>query len=325
MNRDDVDWRGYWAACPTPFREDGNLDLETLRDLLDYYAGEGLHGVLVNGTTGEWFSQSGAERRQVVETAVEQVAGRMTVVVGCTAYTALEAADLARHAAGAGADGVASTPPPYSKPYPDEVVEYYRDIARGAEVPLMVYNWPYGTGVDMGPELADRIADVETVVAVKDSTPNTEQFYETVRAVMDRVRVFGQFMSSEGLDFLLTGTGDGTIGGGTLFGAPDPQFWEAHWRGEDDFCQEHAKRIDELFPKLWLPGGWGGIHAAYQSQLKATMTMLGQPAGWPRRPRLPLTDEASLAAIRQVLAEASLLPDHTDTETTTRRQHVSGS
>lgn len=309
MNRNDVDWRGYWAACPTPFHADGRLDLDTLGALLDYYAGEGLHGVLVNGTTGEWFSQSSAERKQVAQTAVEQVAGRLSVVVGCTAYTALEAADLARHAAGVGADGAASTPPPYSKPYPDEILEYYRDIARGADdVPLMVYNWPYGTSIDIGPELADRLVDVDTIVAVKDSTPDTAQFYETARTVMDRARVFGQFMSTEGFDALLTGVGDGTIGGGTLFGAPDPQFWEAHWRGEHDLCREHAKRIDELFPKLWLPGGWGGIYAAYQSQLKATMTMLGQPAGWPRRPRLPLTDEASLAAIRQVLVDASLLP-----------------
>lgn len=308
MFRDDVDWRGYWAACPTPFTEDGSLDLPTLRALIDFYAGAGLHGVLINGTTGEWFSQSDGERRQVAEAAVEQAAGRMTVVVGCTSYTAAQAANLARHAFGAGADGAASTPPPYSKPYPEEIVEFYRDISRAADqVPLMVYNWPYGTGVDMGPDLTGRLVDIDTVVALKDSTPNTEQFYESARTVAGRARVFGQFMSGEGFEALLFGIGDGTIGGGTLFGAPDPQFWEAYWRGDHDACREHARRIDDLFPQLWLPGGWGGHYGAYQSQLKATMTMLGQPAGWPRRPRLPVTDEAALQAIRSVLAQAGLV------------------
>ncbi|MCF6508121.1 dihydrodipicolinate synthase family protein [Blastococcus sp. MG754426] len=307
MDRTDVTWRGYWAACPTPFREDGALDLDTFRDLLDFYAGEGLHGVLVNGTSGEWFAQTDAERRAVAEAAVEHVAGRMTVVIGCTDYTADRVAGLARHAMAAGADGVASTPPPYAKPFPDEIVEFYRDISRATDAPLMVYNWPHGTSVDIGTALAERIAEVDTVVALKDSTPDVAQFHATARALAGRVRVFGQFMSTEGFEVLLGGAGDGTIGGGTLFGAPDPQFWEAFWRGDHEVCRVHAKRIDELFPRLWLPGGWAGHWGAYQSQLKAIMAMLGQPGGVPRRPRLPVTDPASLQAIREVLVQGGLL------------------
>jgi len=65
MNRDTVDWRGYFAAVPTPFNEDGSLALDLLRELLDFYVEQGLHGVLVLGTTGEWFSQSTEERRLV--------------------------------------------------------------------------------------------------------------------------------------------------------------------------------------------------------------------------------------------------------------------
>ena len=69
MDRNDVSWRGYWAACPTPYGEDGGAASSTcLRALLDYYAAQGLHGVLINGTTGEWFSQTTEERRRVAET-----------------------------------------------------------------------------------------------------------------------------------------------------------------------------------------------------------------------------------------------------------------
>lgn len=308
MNRDDVGWRGYWPACPTPFTADGSaVDTEALRALVEWYVGEGMHGIFVNGTTGEWFSQTGAERRLVAETVIDQVAGRASVVVGCTSLTARQAVELGRHAIGAGADGIGSTPPPYSKTYPDETVRYFQDISDGVEAPVMVYNWPHGTSVDIGPDLAERLAAVDNVVAIKDSTPDLAQFFETTRRVVDRVRVFGPFMSVAGLDFLLEHGGDGFIGGGSLWGAPDAEFWEAVWNGDLDAVRAHAERTDELFPKLWLPGGWGGHFGAYQSQLKALMRILGQPGGEVRLPRLPVTDEASLRRMREILAECGLL------------------
>jgi 1-pyrroline-4-hydroxy-2-carboxylate deaminase len=307
MDRNDVTWKGYWPACPTPFHADQSLDLESFRALLEWYIAQGVHGLLVNGTSGEWFSQTTEERRRVAEAAVAAAAGRVPVVVGCTSYTAREAIELATHALEYGASGISSTPPPYSKTLPDETVQYFQDISDGIDGPILVYNWPHGCSVEIDPALASRIADVEHVVGIKDSTPNAQQFYETTRTVVGRVRVFGPFMSSEGFEQLLLHGGDGFIGGGTLFGAPDPGFWEHYWAGDHDACRAHAVRTDRLFPKLWLPGGWAGRYGAYQSQLKAIMKMLGQPGGEVRRPRLPVTDEASLAAIRAVLIEESIL------------------
>ncbi len=307
MDRNDVSWQGYWAACPTPFREDESYDADAHRALLEWYVGQGLHGVLINGTTGEWFSQTPEERRLVAETAIDAVAGRMTVVIGCTAYTAREASEYARHAAAAGADGVESTAPPYVKPFDDEIVDYYEDLAAATAAPLMVYNWVHGTAVDMTADLVLRLAEIETIVALKDSTPNQQQFFETNRAVVDRLRVFGPFMSVEGYAQLKAHGGDGFIGGGSIFGAPDPQFWEDHWRGDDAACLEHARRTEALFRKLWLPGGWAGRYGGYQSQLKAIMQMLGQPGGVPRRPRLPVDDPQALREIHEVLVEFGLL------------------
>ena len=174
----------------------------------------------------------------------------------------------------------------------------------------MVYNWPHGTSVDIGPDLAARIAAVDNVVAIKDSTPDLEQFFETTKRVLGDVRVFGPFMSVAGLDFLLEHGGDGFIGGGSLWGSPDAGVLggglaRRHRRPR----YEHARRTDELFPKLWLPGGWGGQFGAYQSQLKALMRMLGQPGGEVRPPRLPVTDEASLRRLHEILVEAGLLSE----------------
>ncbi len=308
MDRDNVDWKGYWPSCPTPFKAgDESLDLEALRALLDFYVGCGCHGVLINGTVGEWFSQSESERLAVAETAIDQVAGRMTVVIGCTAYTADAVASYGRHAMAAGADGIEASAPPYSRPFPDEILQYYRDISSSVDGPLLVYNWPHGTNVEILPELFDELVEIDNVVAIKDSTPNAEQFYETTRRVADRARVFGPFMTVRGLEVLRTVGGDGCIGGGSLFGAADAEFWDSFWRGDVAFSEEHARRTEDLFPQLWLPGGWAGVHGAYQSELKAIMAMLGQPGGTTRRPRLPITDDGGLEEIRKVLIGTGLL------------------
>jgi 4-hydroxy-tetrahydrodipicolinate synthase len=307
MDRNSVDWRGYWPACPTPFKADQSLDLASYRQLLEWYIAQGVHGLFVNGTTGEWFSQTTDERKAVAETALEVAAGRVPVVVSCTGYTAIAVAELANHALAKGAAGISSTPPPYSKTFPDETVQFFTDISDSVDGPILVYNWPHGCSVDIDTPLAERLAEIDNVVGIKDSTPNTVQFFNTARTVIDRVRVFGGFMSVEGLDHMLAYGGDGFIGGGTVFGRPDPQFWESFWAADYDACRAHAERTDRLFPKLWVPGGWAGQYGAYQSQLKAIMQMVGQPGGEVRRPRLPVDDPKSLEAIRQALVEEGVL------------------
>lgn len=307
MNRDDIDWQGYFPAVVTPFTENGDLDLETLAALVEHYASEGMHGMVINGTCGEWFSQNHDERKAVAETAVSTAAGRMRVLIGCTDYTAQDIIGLARHALAAGADGVLASPPPYAKLFPNEIIAFYQEIEAGIEGPLVVYNWPHGSGVDIGPDLADELADLDKIVAIKDSTPDADQFFETSRRVRDRVRVFGPYMSERGVEVLRTEGGDGFVGGGSLWGRPDPAFWESYWAGDYESMTPHAVKGDRLFPKLWLPGGWAGLYGAYQSQLKELMRMLGQPAGHVRRPRLPVTDPASLAALRSVLVGEGLL------------------
>lgn len=307
MNRDDVSWQGYLPATVTPFTEDGDLDLGTLAELVDFYAAEGMHGVMVNGTCGEWFSQSPAERLEVARTTVQTAAGRMTVLVGTTGYTAAESAALARDAFAVGADGVVISPPPYVKLFPDEVEQYYRDITALVEGPIAVYNWPHGAGIDIDTELADRLADIDGIVAIKDSTPNGDQFFATSRTVRDRVRVFGNYMSRRGVEELLEHGGDGFIGGGALRGHAEPAFWDSYWAGEREPLFAYAEVADRMFERLWLPGGWAGKYGSYQAQLKELMRMLGQPAGHVRRPRLPITRPDYLAALREVLVDEGLL------------------
>ncbi|MEU5884381.1 dihydrodipicolinate synthase family protein [Spirillospora sp. NPDC047279] len=307
MHRDDVSWSGYWPAAPTPFTADGALDEDAWRALLRLYHRQGVHGVLVNGSTGEWFSQSPAERRRVAEIAVQELSGRVPVVVGVTAYTPAEAVEFARHAAGAGADGVLATPPPYVHPGAEEIHAFYAEVSGATDLPFMVYNWPRGVAADISahPGLARRLADLPQVVAIKDSTGDWPRMLDTVEAVSDRVRVFGSFLHRRGLAALLELGGDGNIDGGGV-GAPFAvPYYEAVARRDAATARTWADRYAVLSGGLIRPD-YSGIHASPIPQLKAAMALLGQPGGHVRPPLLPVTDAGTIQAIGDVLARAGL-------------------
>ena len=306
MDRNSIDWKGYWPASPTPFKENGDLDLETFGKLVDWYLECGMHGIFVNGTTGEWFSQTIPERKELIEFVLDRVAGRIPVVVGITTFTARDSIPLGVHAMAAGAAGVCSSAPAYAKTLPDETVAYFSELSTGIQGPVMIYNWPHGTNIEIEGDLAERLADVENIVAIKDSTANGDQFRDTARRVNDRVRIYGNFMVPENLKFMQQYGGDGTIGGGSIYGKADPLFWENYWSGNIEAAQKHSVENEILLGKLWQPGGWRGIYGSYQSQLKAIMKIMGLPGGSVRAPRLPLTDPVSLAKIRATLIECNI-------------------
>ena len=308
MDRSDVDWFGYWVAAPTPFTADGSLDESAMTDLIGLYAAQGVHGVLVNGSTGEWFSQTPVERRRVVALAVQAAAGRLPVIAGVSAYTAAESGALAKHAAEVGADGVLATPPPYVHPSPDEIVQYFEQVSSATELPFMVYNWPRGVSVDIGdvPGLMRRLADLTQVVAVKDSTGNWLRMLDTVEAVSAQVRVFGSFLHRRGLSVLLGLGGDGNIDGGGL-GAPFAvPYYEAVRARDKATAEQLVDRYSDLSGSL-IRSDYSGVFASPIAQLKAAMAMLGQPGGHVRPPLLELEDADSLDAIRSILGKAGLL------------------
>lgn len=305
MDRNDVDWKGYWVAAPTPFTRDGALDEAAWRAGLRHYKAIGVHGVLVNGTTGEWFSQSDAERKRVAEIAVEELKGKIPVVVGCTTYTAKDTIALALHAKGLGADGALSTPPPYCAPTAREIVAFYQAISDAVDMPLMVYNWARGTQVEITWEVAAELARIGNIVALKDSTTNRLQAIRTLEEVGDKLRVFGGFANKLGYALLRTLGGDGSIDGGAVAGPYAVAFYEKHWRGDEKGALAQAETYAAIMGQLINPD-WSGRFGAPQAQIKAAMNMLGQPGGWPRLPLLPIDDAASLDTLRGILTAGGL-------------------
>lgn len=312
MERNDVQWCGYWPAAPTPYTIEGRLDEESLANLLEMYVGQGVHGVLINGTTGEWFSQSRSERRRVAEISVDVVAGRIPVVIGCTSYTPAETIDLAAEVQALGADGALATPPPYAHPSQEEILAFYDTVTNAVEIPWMAYNWPRGTAVDISVETASRLADLPNVVAIKDSTGDELKCMATVEAVADRVRAFGRFIHLRGMAFMAGVGGDGNIDGGAL-GAPFAvPFYDAFFAGDLAQARQYGSQYSRLVSLLVNPD-YSSKFASPTAQLKAAMNLLGQPGGHVRPPLLPMA-ESRTAELAQALTDAGLLADPTNPE-----------
>jgi 4-hydroxy-tetrahydrodipicolinate synthase len=309
MDRNDVGWSGYWSAAITPFTSSGELDENALRTVVDRLVQQGAHGICVNGSTGEWFSQTLAERRTVAEVAVATVAGRVPTVIGVTCSRVDDAAGLVEHAARIGATSVMAAPPPLARPTTRELECYYREVLEAAQIPAWLYNFPQDNGHHISLAEIVRLAELPTVVAVKQSVPSMWEFIETIDAVGSTLRVFGNMLSRLGVALIRGGFGgDGHFGSGMLLGADMPGFFEAAWRGDVARAYAIAHRFDKLMTGLAgeRQDGYNWAFGGMQATLKAAMNVLGENGGYPRKPKLPVDDPSALDSIRRILEDVGL-------------------
>ena len=184
-----TDWKGVFPPIVTPFTRDGAFDEDALRKIIDRQIAEGAHGIIAAGSTGEWFSMTDKERIRLFEVCKEQVAGRRPLLAGTAAIGTDQAVALTRAAKKIGCDGCMVLPPPYALPSRREVIAHYKSIA-DVGLPVMLYNNPNRTQIDLVPALVDELAAFDAVVAVKDSSKDLFQKAETCRRVKDRLAVF---------------------------------------------------------------------------------------------------------------------------------------
>ncbi|WP_239018194.1 dihydrodipicolinate synthase family protein [Sphingomonas flavalba] len=297
--RDRVDWRGYIPAITTPFDAEGALDLPALGGLLEWLHGEGMHGLILAGTTGEWTSLTPDERHGLFRAAGAQLGARLPLVAGCGAFTANEVLAYAATAAESGFQGILVMPPPYLRPNAEELVAFYTVISRGSALPVCIYNWPPGTGIDMDVALLERLTDLPNIVAVKQSTGRMERFVETFFALGDKVRVFGHTMDEFGLTLLQARGGDGTMGAGGVLGRAQPDFYNHLWAGDIDAARA-CGRQDRATMDAWYTSDLVGRFGSGPAILKAALNLQGLPGGTVRPPLLPVSGEGE-AAIRDTL------------------------
>ena len=290
----DTTFEGVFSALVTPMTADEQVDHNSLADFVDYLIERGgLHGLIPLGSTGEYYALSPDERKAVVATTLEATAGRVPVLVGANAGGTRQVIEYARQAEAMGAAGVLLAAPYYSLPTPDELFEHFRVVNDAIGVPIMLYNYPGRTGVDMTPELIERLAELEQVQYVKESSGDVSRVGQIIRRCGERITVFCGCDTAALESFVLGATG--WVGG--VVNVLPKQHVELFDLavGKNDFAAARDLYY-QMLPTLGLMEGGG----KYTQFVKAGCQVMGHPVGPPRGPLLP-AERDEVEQLRQAL------------------------
>ncbi|HYS49899.1 MAG TPA: 4-hydroxy-tetrahydrodipicolinate synthase [Xanthobacteraceae bacterium] len=287
---------GSFTALVTPFKN-GSLDEGAFRGLVDWQIGEGTNGLVPVGTTGESPTLSHAEHHQVVEWCIEQARGRVPVIAGAGSNSTAEAISLARAAEQAGADAVLVVTPYYNKPTQEGLYQHYKAINDAIGIPIIIYNIPPRSVIDMSVDTMKRLFELENIAGVKDATASM------VRVSLQRQAMGPGFNQLSGEDATALGFmahgGHGCISV-TSNVAPRlcAEFQGACRKG--DFVAA-LKLQDKLMP----------LHQALfietsPAPTKYALSVLGKCAETVRLPMVPVA-ETTRAAVREAMVHAGLI------------------
>ena len=289
--------KGSLVALITPMHADGSVDEKKFAEFVDWQIREGTKGIVPTGTTGESPTLTHDEHRRVVEIAVATAKGRIPVIAGTGSNSTAEALELTRHAKKAGADMAMLVTPYYNKPTQEGMYLHFSTIADAVDIPIIIYNIPPRSIVDMTPETMGRLAKHKNIVGVKDATANLARPYHTRRACgADFVQYSGEDHTA--LAFLAVG-GHGCI---SVTGNIAPRLlnemhtlWAAGRIAEAMAIQERLTPLHDALFSETSPG-----------PIKYAASLLGLTD---ERIRLPLAPpaEATRVRVREAMAHAGLL------------------
>ncbi|GAI29398.1 unnamed protein product, partial [marine sediment metagenome] len=180
-------FKGSLVAMITPFTKNSEVDEKGIKELVEFHIKNGTHGIVPCGTTGESPTLSHEEHKKVVELTIKAVAGRVPVIAGTGSNCTREALDLTSHAKEAGADGALVVVPYYNKPTQKGLYMHYKKLAEEVDIPIVVYNVPSRTGVNILPETLAELAELKNIVAVKEASGNLDQMTHIVELCGDKI------------------------------------------------------------------------------------------------------------------------------------------
>jgi len=184
------DFRGIFTALVTPMTKTGGLDEAMLTKFVVHMIKDGVHGLIPLGSTGEYYALSPEERQRVLRVTLEAAHGRVPVLAGVNAGSTRDVTAYARQAEKMGCSGVLLAAPYYSLPAPDELFEHCRAVNNAIGIPIMLYNYPGRTGVDMKPEWVAELSQLKNVCYIKDSSGDMTRISSLIRLCGDRLGVF---------------------------------------------------------------------------------------------------------------------------------------
>jgi 4-hydroxy-tetrahydrodipicolinate synthase len=290
---------GVLTALATPFTSDGQIDENTLRRLVDRSIDGGVDGVVACGSTGEFAAMSGAERRLVVETVIDQTAGRVPVVAQTGAVSTAEAIELSRHAEAAGASVLMVVAPYYEPLTLEETLQYLRTVADAVDIPIMLYNLPSATGVNLAPATVGQIArEVDNIRYIKDTSADMAQAGQLIHNYGDVISTFVGWDSLL-LAALTEGAAGFMAGTANVMPAQLVSIHRALVAGELDRARREWARIYPLIDAI--------MSAPFIAAVKTALNAVGFPVGSPRKPLLDLDPDtaAAISSLATVLPQLS--------------------
>lgn len=289
-------FKGSITALITPFKN-GLLDEEALRKLVEWQIAEGTHGLVPTGTTGESPTLNFDEHKRVIDVTIEVARGRVPVIAGTGSNSTDEAIELSQHAERSGADGLLIVNPYYNKPTQDGLYHHFKAINDKVGIPIIIYNIPSRTNVDMSVATMARIFELKNVVGVKDATANLARVSQQRAALgPDFIQLSGE--DGTALGYMAHG-GHGCISVSSNV-APKlcSQFQSACLQGNYQAALELNDRLTPLHRAMFLEPSPGGA--------KYGLSMLGKVKNELRLPMLPLTAAAE-GEVRAAMQHAGLL------------------
>lgn len=272
--------QGSLVAIVTPMKDDGVLDLDSFRGLIDWHLREGTDAIVVVGTTGESPTVDFDEHRLLIKTAVDHTAKRAPVVAGTGANSTSEAIELAAFAKQAGADLSLTVVPYYNKPTQEGLYRHFKAIAEAVDIPHILYNVPGRTVADLQNETVLRLAQIPNIIGIKDATANLERVSDLIRRKPKRFAVYSGD-DATGLPLILLG-GNGVISV-TANVAPKlmHEMCAAALAGDLAKARELNNRLLPLHRQLFVE--------ANPIPVKWAVTQMGLIAGGIRLPLTPLS------------------------------------
>lgn len=294
--------RGVYVVLVTPFAADGEVDRAGMRRNVEWLVGQGVHGVIPLGSTGEFASLSDSQKSAIVETVIEAVKGRIPVVVGAAAETTEKAAANARAAEKAGAAGILLLPPWYYTPSQDELVVHFQKVAGAIGIPVMIYNNPSSSKVDIQPETVARMAAAPNIRYIKESTGDVRRITAIRDLTADQVTVFCGWEDMAYESFLAGAQGWVCVIGNVAPTAAVRLFDLLVEKGDGKAGRRLYRAMLPVLRYLEYAG-------KMQKALKHALDTMGLVGGHSSSPKLPLGDEdrKTIDRLLRELAERSAI------------------
>jgi 4-hydroxy-tetrahydrodipicolinate synthase len=289
--------RGIIPAVLTPLKGNYELDEEGLREIIKYLIENGVHGLFVCGSQGEAYALRDEERKRVIEVTVGEVNGRVPVYAGTGGVTTRNVIELSKYALDVGADAVSIVTPYFIRPSQDELFEHYKKIAESVDIPILLYNNPGRTGVNLDAATVSRLAEVDNIVGIKDSSGD--------------LTLTAEYICSCPKDFAVIAGRDSLILATLMYGGKGAIAATANIVPKlvvgiyESFVKGDIEKARELQFKL-LPLRLAFKLGTFPVVVKEAMRLIRKPAGPAKSPVKPLSEE-SREKLKKILEDIGAL------------------